>query len=332
MKKLGLIPPILGLIVLAAVVAWRALEAPGISLPPFPDPPPVTVPGFELPLGDARIAGVVRGADGRVLVDALVSLRAGEEPLWTYTDAEGRFALSSVSPGPARITVLARRYHAREFDVLAPDEALALDLDEALAPIPELPPLDRATLDGTLTPAIAGRGVAGYEVLLRPVQTPDRFGAPVERRTRVGADRSFHFPDLILGEYRVTLLPPWAAGGTWPNLADAARRAHAHSFASAGRPLELLASAGEVHGRLVDPSGAGIFGALVFIHPADREGRPWPPTTTAEDGTFTVGDLPPGAHRLRVVAGEARSERGVQVSAGSTLEIDLAPLETRAGR
>ncbi|MAF67443.1 MAG: hypothetical protein CMJ84_17525 [Planctomycetes bacterium] len=330
MKRITLIPPIVGLVTLAGMIAWRTLAEPGTSLPPFPDPPAVSLPGFEVPLGTARVAGVVRGADGRVLVEALVSLRAGEEPMWTYTDAEGRFALSEVHPGPARITILARRYRTHEFDVLAPDEALVLELDETLAPAPELPPLERAPLEGVIVPAIAGRGVAGYEVLLRPAETPDRFGAPVERRATVGADRSFRFDDLILGQYRVTLLPPWAAGGSWPNIADPARRAHVHSLASAGRSLELPAAAGELHARLVDADGAEIFGALALLHPAGSPDRPWPPATSAEDGTLTFADVPPGAHRLLLIAGEARRELTVQVSAGSALELDLQPLPTRA--
>jgi hypothetical protein len=331
-KRFGLIPPLLGLVALVAMVAWRVLDEPGFSLPPFPDPPEVTIPQFELPRGSARVAGRVRGGDGHVLVDALVSLRAGAEPLWTYTDSEGRFELTDVPPGPARVTVLARRFLTHEFDVVAPNEDLALDLTEAVAPTPVLPPLVRASLEGAVVPALPGRAVAGYEVLLTPAEPPERFGAPVERRAAVGADRSFRFDELIVGEYRVTVLPPWAAGGSWPNLTATAARTHLHSLGSAGRPLELEASAGEIEARLVDPSGAGVFGALALLHPAGRPDRPWPPVTSAEDGTVVLTDVPPGAHRLVLVAGEERRELLVQVSAGATLELEPEPLRTRARR
>jgi hypothetical protein len=64
-------------------------------------------PGDDLVLGLRRsgVRGVVRAVDGQPLADALVLARVeGEEPVLTYTDAEGRYELLGAAPS-ATLTV-----------------------------------------------------------------------------------------------------------------------------------------------------------------------------------------------------------------------------------
>ena len=200
-------------------------------------------------------------------------------------------------------------------------------LAESLTALPELPALETAPLTGTVAPSITGRGLAGYQVLLLPARPLSEFGEPVPRRTTVAADRSFQFDDLILGEYRVVVLPPWAAGGDWPNLCAPESRRLAHDRAGPTGGVELALAGGEIRGTITDLAGRFLEGALCMVSIDALPGRVWPAIKTAPDGSFLIRDLPPEVYRLEVRAGSGSLSLVVEVPPGATVEADLPPLD-----
>jgi len=329
-KKLGLFLPLLGVGWLVVALGLRACQRPGLSLQPFSEPPAVNLPRFDVAAGDSALSGEVHdAASGAPVAEALVFLELGEEPLWMYSDEHGRFALDGVPAGAHALSVLARKFQPQDFGVVAPDGGLSLGLEHPFGPAPGLPPIERETLRGAVVPAIPGQGLLGYELWLEPARPPDAFGAPVPRRATIGADRGFELSDLILGDYRLHVLPPWAAGGTWPDLLAPERRDLTHARGAAERRLELSIAAGDVRAILTDLGGAPVQGALILVRPRDDERRVWPPARSGADGSFRMRDLPPGAYRVTVRAGAAEVSRVVEVGAGTTLGLDLPPLDLR---
>lgn len=290
----------------------------------------VRLGALESPLGNATLRGTVRSAGGAAVADALVVARVGDVPAWTYTDERGGFELVGLLPGPVLLRVCARRFEVEDFLVEAPADGERLLLTQELGAPATLPPLERADLVGEVSPPWPEWIVTGYEVALLPTDPLQAFGAPVPRRARVAADRSFRFEGLILGRYRLLLLPPWAAGGGWPDLAGSAARELEHTRAGARRVVPL--EAGVVEALVADASGAPLEGALVLLHPRDDPARIWPPLATGTDGRLSLRDLPPGTYVLEVSAGAAELRRTVEVGAGITHRVDLPPLDVSGAR
>lgn len=282
---------------------------------------------LESPLGQATLRGVVRSAGGEAVGEALVLARVGDVPAWTYTDERGAFELTSLHPGPVLLRVCARRFEVEDFLVEAPGDGERLLLTHELDSPPSLPALERADLVGEVQPPWPEWVVTGCEIALLPTDPPQTFGAPVPRRARVAADRSFRFEGLILGRYRVLLLPPWAEGGTWPDLAAA--REIEHTRAAGGARMTVALVAGIVESRVTDDAGAPLAGALVLLHPVDAPERLWPPTSTDSDGRLALRDLPPGVYSVTISAGAAEVQRTLEIAAGVTHRLDLPPM--RAG-
>lgn len=318
--------PLLVLLTLVTAIATHHARPVAWSASPLAigDPRPLD----ELPerAEGASIAGIVRGPDGTPQNEAIVVVEE-REPRWAYTDSGGRFRVDGLPVGNLRVTVWAREHEAGSFDVIAPAEGLELTLDESLVALPELPPLPTADLAGTVVAPLSGRGVAGYEVLLLPARGVTEFGAPVPRRATVAADRSFRFDALILGDYRVVVLPPWAAGSDWPNLCAPTSRRMTHAGATTARGTELALAAGEIRGTVTDLSGRFLEGALCLVSVDALPERVWPSATTAADGSFLIRDLPPEVYRLEIRAGSGRISQAVEVPPGATVEADLPTLD-----
>ncbi len=321
--------PLLVLLTLVTAVATHHARPNAWSAAPLAigEPRPLD----ELPSrGDVvALAGIVRGPDGTPQNEAIVVVEE-REPRWAYTDSGGRFRVDGVSPGPLRVTVWAREHEASSFDVVAPAEDLELSLERSLVALPVLPPLPTADLAGTVVAPLSGRGVAGYEVLLLPARDLTDFGAPVPRRATVNADRSFRFDALILGDYRVVVLPPWAAGSDWPNLCAPTSRRLTHAGATTAKGTELALAAGEIRGTVTDLAGRFLEGALCLVAVDALPERVWPSAITAPDGSFLIRDLPPEVYRLEVRAGSGRISQAIEVPPGATVEADLPPVDPTA--
>lgn len=304
-------------------------RSPGLTAPPLPE---VALRALARPLGSAQVRGTLRSASGAPVSEALVLARSGEVPSWTYSDERGAFVLSGLQSGPLRIRVCARRFEVEDFWVEAPTESARLLLTRALGPAPSLPPVERETLVGEVVAPWPEWVVTGYELALIPEEEPQTFGAPVPRRAEVRADRSFRFEELILGRYQVLLLPPWARGGSWPNVAAAAGRGLVHARTGAPGRLTVLLEAGILEAILTDSTGSPLEGALVLVHPVGDPARLWPPVTSEADGRLRLRDLPPGSYALTVSAGAAEVSRVVEIAAGASHRLDLPPLRVGGGR
>jgi hypothetical protein len=322
--------PYAGLALILIALLVRGFRDEGLALEPFPAPPRPSLVDFAAALPTSTLAGTVVDEGGEAVAEALVLAPVNDELVWTYTDVQGHFELGRLPAGERVLEITARRFRPRTFATLAPDTALVLDIGKAIDPPPELPKITRGDLPGQLEASIDGRGWLDYEVVLLPAAPPDRFGAPVPVRAAVGADRSFHFPGLIHGEYRILVLPPWARGGSWPNLCESTHRGYVHG-PSAGELL-IPVAAGEIRGQLFDLEGDSLEGGLILVHPEAAPERPWIPARSDTDGGFVVRDLPPGNYQLEVQAGLALHVQRVPVRAGGISEADLPPLDVRGER
>lgn len=330
MRRLFTFLPYVGLLLFALALVVRALRTEGLDLPEFPAPPHVEFAGEVLANGSERLSGTVVDGEGQPVAEALVMADLGGELVWDYTDPLGAFELVELTPGEVRVTIVARKFASRIETLAVPATGVRIDLGQTVPPPPSVPHIGESDLEGSLAAAVPGRGLLGYEVQLIPVQPTETFGAPLPARTRVGADRTFRFEALLHGEYRVRILPPWAAAGSWPNLVEESAELFTHGPAVAG--LDLTIHAGEIAGRLIDTRGEFVEDAMVQAAPVDAPTRPWVPVLSDGTGRFHLRDLPPGEYRLQVTAGEARLDERVLVLAGVTSEIDLDPLEVRATR
>jgi hypothetical protein len=304
---------------------WRPLQ--------IAAPPRAALAALERPPARRALSGRVVDADGEPLEEALVVLTVGEAVRWTYTDSDGGFRLDGVRSGDWSVSVVARD-HAPTTVVLRtnePEVFRELRLGERRPAPPALPSVARSPLRGSVASRFED-ALEGLEVELLPTLPLHEFGGPLPRRVAVDADGSFEVPDLAAGEYRVQVLPAWARGGSWPDLArplgTPLERVHVLRAGGDGT-VEIVLAHGAVGGVLTDDDGLALEGALVLVAPEGEATRLWPPATTAEDGSFEVRDLPAGSYRIHARAGAALVERSVTVAAGEVLAVDFAPLATR---
>jgi hypothetical protein len=322
--------PALTLIGLAAgFVAKRILTPPLTELVIQPVPS-AKIPALELPERNRALDGQVVDPEGAGVADALVFLRAGDAPHFTYTDSSGRFHLAALEEGPWHATVLAIGFGPLAQDLVDSGSPQTIQLGARVGPLPTLPPIARKGLTGVLT-SRSGLSVEGCEVLLMPTLPPESFGSPLPRRATAGAGGRFEFADLIVGQYQVQVLPAWARGGTWPDLArllgDDQPLVLSHAGGDSPSVLAIELQAGEVTGKLVDLDGHALEGALILLWPVSDASRVWPPESTGVDGTFVVKGLPFGKYTVAIRAGSASVQREAVISAGKTTNLEFAPLE-----
>lgn len=308
----------------------------------FTTPRRVQIDSLEIPTGEHRLAGTVRDADGKPGEDARVVLVktdvvAGmvERMRWTRVDADGRFDIGGIPKG--RYVVLLSRpdlpntLHAVE--IPAADE-VAWTLEPPLAPLPALPELRREDFTGRLSPPVGAtepRGSReGYEILFDPGEMPDIPTGAIERRVRTDAEGNFEMPGLAEADYRVKVLPPWAAGGSWPVLDEVELAFVADPALSVF--LNVRLRTGELTGRLEDLEERPVEGALVRVWPEGAENRLWPPVRTDAAGVFLIGDLPAGRYVIRVRAGSGAAERTEAVRIGAREVVSFEPLDTQGAR
>ena len=316
----------IGVASLVAVIAFSSFHAESEppawtqELPRGIDPP-LSTP--QDPLGEAALTGTIESSEGHVLPNALVYTGTGELLTWDYSDADGRFSLEALHAGQVTVRVIGDGHEPQDFIRTAPLLDTRLALSSLLPEGASLPALEKVAVTGSITPPRADWGLDGYELWLEPLRPSHEFGAPVSARATVQADRSVSFDELLAGSYRPHLLPPWAQGGTWPNLLDPET-----SLISIGRAEEadfqLTMTAGEIEGSVTDEDGAPVKSALVRLRPEGELDRIWPPTRTDELGRYALRDLPVGTYRLESSAGDRSAELIIQVNDSSISRADLS--------
>lgn len=326
-KKLSIIIP-LGTLLLCfigfLVERWRAPEEDRLDLAPSPN---TALGSLVFAARDATLEGKVVALDGSPVPDALVWLRTNDEPHWAYTDRDGAFELDRLQPGQWECCVLAKGFVPLRRSLPDNVSFQLIPLDEKTGPPPGLPAIARSTIAGEIgtgRPSNLSGDLSGYEIVLTPKLPPQTFSAPLPRRALTDERGHFELTDLIEGEYGVEVRPPWARGGSWPDLsrplAVKTPRLWSHAAGDEGRGLSIELKRGTIHGILTDDAGEVLRGALVLVTPAGDPERIFPPLSTDEAGAFSAGDLPEGSYLVTVRAGAARVEQTVVVRAGATSE------------
>jgi hypothetical protein len=288
---------------------------------------------LERPARTKSLSGTLVGPDGAPVGDALVWLRAGDEPHWTYTDGTGDFRFEYLGAAPWAVSVVARGFTPQRFELADTGTVQTIRLASAVEPIPSLPAIASSTLAGVVIPALPGEtDLAGLEVLLTPLAPPETLSAPVPRRVATDRDGRFAITDLVHGEYGVRVLPHWARGGSWPDLTRALDAKEplrwVHGPSTAANEMRIQLESGSITATIKSAEDAPLEAALVLIAPAADPSRVWPPISTAADGTFTARDLPPGAYAVSVHAGAAVVTQSIDVAPRSVQRAAFAPLET----
>jgi hypothetical protein len=320
----------LPLAVLAALlcgfVAARVARA-RQSLPSFAPASPPTLGELAAPLGDARLAGRVLDPDGTGLAHVSVYLRCASVPHWTETDAEGRFTLEGLVEGELDVILLAWGRAPARLKTRTGDAEFVLP---PIAPPPApLPTLETAPLVGRLAHPLRNtwQESEGYELVLAPLEAPMRVGTTVERRLRVEPRGLFALDDLALGSYTLKLVPSWASGSDWPDLAHPTYARLQHGRDSGG--LLVVIAAGALDVRVSGADGLPLEGALALLSPATHPARVWPPQPSDAEGRLRFLDLPPGRYELVVRAGEAEERLAVEIESGRVSAVELGPLAIR---
>jgi large repetitive protein len=250
----------------AAVAAGARPDLPAM---PHTIEGPLTLRGRVLDLEDAPVEGaVVR------LASPAREVRSAQGGTFAFDDLPaGAYALSARrgnrAAGPVRVRLAPG----------APEVALRL--------------YGAAGLRIRVVSAADSRPVAGATVEVRSTSLP---GDPDLRQGETDADGVLELEGLAPGT--------WAVGAAAPGFRTADQPLPPQAGLSWSIELRLLPGAA-VHGRVSDPSGAPVAGAVVRVFPAEIEllqlARPPPgrlSVVSDEAGGFTVPGLEAGVHRL----------------------------------
>lgn len=300
---------------------------------------PATLEPLALARGELELTGRVTTHTGEPVADALIALERarpfepGPAPVrGTYSDAQGAFRFERLTPGAWRVVLQHAHVPPRSFTLELPVAGpVTWPLAPPLPPIEPMPELVRGALSGEvrLPPGLPVRDLQGYEVVFLPAAgTPALAGATL-RRVECDARGAFALPDLVRASYDVRVLPPWARGGSWPELARATC-----SHAADSTRLELELEAGVLVGALLEAGGRPLVGAVVRITSVgakDALGKPqlWPAAVSDEDGRFTSELLAPGRYLLHARAGAGAQDLELEIQAGEVREVPFAALAPR---
>jgi carboxypeptidase family protein len=290
--------------------------------------PPVPSPKFEPMAPEEGGTSVLRvqvvDPAGQPLGGAAVSLRSDGVPHWGFTGADGRLKLERLPAVELDVVVLAWPHSPLSVKLTPGVDEVVVSVAPPWPAPPAVPDVIRSTLQGQVALALGGQ--AEYEVLLQPTEPPEVLGGAVPRRALTDASGAFRFEDLACAHYFVVVLPAWARGSTWPDLALPTEIEHRLG----APPLVVQLVGGAIEGLVVDTSGVPLEGALALATLAQDESKVWPPQVSDATGRFRIADLPPGEYRVSVRAGEGQaSAPPLRVEASSVSTAEVPPLELR---
>jgi hypothetical protein len=316
---------VVGLVV-AYFVRPRGIDLIGETEFRRPDPP--TFEPVTMPAGAGILRGRIVDESGAAVADLPVYARSGDAARWSYTDVDGRFRLDGLIDDELEVLVLALGRPTQSFRARPGFDEVELKLGPPRENAPRLPDVARSDLQGSLTRALEGDD-AGCEVLLEPVDPPNVFQGAVPVRAAVDAEGAFRFEGLAHGRYRVKVLPAWARGGSWPDLAAPATNTWIHDGTRPAGVVEL--GAGALAGKVENQDGSPLAGALVLIHAAGDEAHPFPASVSDATGAFRFADLPAGPFAVEIRAGEdVKSLPAIEVRAGEVAVVDTVRLAVRS--
>ncbi len=275
---------------------------------------------------DRLVLRIVDSA-GQPIPGAALVVRGGVSVIWAITKADGTAALNGLSPGKSRLAVIAFPHPGLELDIEPAAGVRQIELQPPATLPQALHDIARSRCAGELVWA-GPESAAGYELLLLPAARASELGGTLPRSTVCDASGNFVFEGLAHGRYLLKVLPPWAAGGSWPDLAAANVRELEFQGESTALTIEL--ARGRIEGEVRDDLGRALEGALVLMNEIANESRVWPPCSTGPDGRFQFQDVPPGKYRVSCRAGEGGSTiEELAVEAGASA---WAALPTFAAR
>ncbi len=269
----------------------------------------------------------VEDGSGQPIPGAALVVRAGVSAIWAFTKADGTATLDGLSPGKSRLAVIAFPHPGLEVDIEPGAELRKIEMQPPATVPRALHDIDRSRCAGGLSWA-GPESAAGYEVLLLPVARASEFGGGLPRSTVCDESGSFALEGLAHGHYLLKVLPPWAGGGSWPDLA--AGNARELDFRGENNALVIELARGRIEGEVRDDLGRALEGALVLMNELANESHVWPPCSTGPDGRFQFQDVPPGRYRVSCRAGEGGSAiEELAVEAGATAWAALPAFAAR---
>lgn len=316
----------------AGFVAERLTVRPDTSMEVTPAPQATLTPIALQPRARSLVGKVV-GPNAEPIAGALVALVAGDEPQWTYTDDAGAFAINGIARGPWTVDVVATAHDPFGLTLADDGKPVEIRLPDATHQVPKIAAVERAPWAGKIE-AAPDAIARGFEVVLTPVLPLETLSGPVPRRIMCDAEGRFSIGDLITGDYTLAVLPEWAQGGSWPDLARGENDPPTKLAHSKTAPTELTIAiqAGAISGVVLDREKNPLEGALVLLSSVRTPEKVWPPVTADPRGAFLVRDLPAGRYALSVRAAAGSAQLEVEVRPRETLTVDLPPLDTARPR
>jgi len=304
----------------------------------FPEEGAMHLEELHLPGGDESLSGRVLDSDGQPLPGVQISLRpldptpASAEPLhWTLSAEDGSYELHGLNSAKYIYSLYLAGFPIEEAaqPVHPPVEGhFDFHMGPAKPPVEAIPEVVRAGLLGSVRlPAgqlLKDHPLEGFEVIARPLSPNEAMTGAVTRRTKLDATGLFEFDDLVLGPYRLEVLPSWACGGSWPVLGS---MDWTHATGEGAQDPFLELRSGSVTGVILDQDAQPVVDAVVMLWPAEQPGHTWPVATSDSAGRVEVGDLPAGEYVVRVRAGRAASEVQVFVQEGISSGLTLDALQ-----
>ena len=343
MRRVELLAALLVFLGIALAIYTQRPEPPDASLFGEDMALEAGLPPLTAPSGTLELRGQVRSASGAPAPDAfLVLLRPDDDPseaepvYRAYSDEEGRFAFTKLTPGVYTAVLTHPSTPPRTLAVELPLEGeVTWELAEPLPPLPVLPELRRTRLTGRLRlPELAADAhveLQGFEVALVPAKDTPTLAGACERRATTDAEGRFALDELVVANYRIEVLPPWAGGGSWPVLG----RGACSPADSAENTVELSLDVGALEGELREPGGRPLVGALVRVSALDardavNEPEAWPVVVTDAAGRFRVELLPPGRYLVHQRAGSAVRDVEIVVEKGKRASVPPGEMDPRA--
>ena len=348
-KALSLIPYVAllcGAFVFTRAACYRPDPLP--ELAPPPDWVPLRRP--QLTSGDAELRGQVIDSEGRKVANALVACVVEDRLYFTHAAEDGGFVLDDLPAGALQVDVVAEGFLPATLQTYAGSRPVELVLPTRQPDPPDFAPLEASELRGWVEARGSAARWEGYELWLTPAKRPT---SPtddplVPRRVSVGAGGRVVIPDLVHGRYYVQLLPPWASGGSWPDLLrglddppielNHAQRGPDQQQDPA-HDRRFVVRAGGLEQRILDSDKQGriefVEGATVFLYsrpsgtPDGQHAGLFPLTQSDAQGRVRILDLPPGRYRMTVRSGSTEGVLEVDVPAGRVLDLGQTAVPIR---